>query len=66
MGSDQAGWIVMGLSLAVVWTAIMILLHVPGIRPSDDVLHCDQKGGYWSNADGTCHLTDSPAAGLAA
>jgi len=65
MGSDQAGWAVMGLALAVVWGAIMIFLHVPGLRPSDDVLLCDSHGGYWSSDDNACHRSDSPAAGMA-
>ena len=65
MGSDHAGWAVMGLALAVVWGAIMVFLHVPGVRPNDDVLHCDQQGGYWSRDENLCHLSDNPAAGLA-
>ena len=65
MGSDQAGWAAMGLAIAVVWGAIMAFLHVPGLRPADEVLRCDGMGGYWSRADQLCHLTDNPAAGMA-
>ncbi|MEM7060113.1 MAG: hypothetical protein AAF557_21230 [Pseudomonadota bacterium] len=65
MGSDQAGWVVMGLAIAVVWCSIMVLLHVPGVRPSDEVLHCDSLGGYWSSDENVCHRSDSPAAGMA-
>ena len=66
MGSDLAGWAVMGVALSIMWAAIMVLLNEPSLRPSPEALDCDQRGGYWSNSDGACHLTDSPAAGLAA
>lgn len=65
MGSDRAGWAVMGLALGAMYLVVIVLLNVPEWRPSDEVLACDSLGGHWSSADGECHLSDSPAAGMA-
>ena len=65
MGSDRAGWTVMGMALTLICIAILALVHVPGARPTQEVLHCDSLGGYWSSDDNTCRRSDSPAAGMA-
>ena len=55
----------MGVSIALLCCLILALVHVPGLKPSHDVLACDSEGGYWSSDEGTCVKSDSPAAGMA-
>ena len=55
----------MAISIATLYSVIVALLQVPGLRPDDEVLACDRRGGYWSSAQGVCHLPQSPLAGMA-
>lgn len=66
MSQSELGLAVMAASIAVVCGLILALIHLPGFGPSADALRCDGEGGYWSSAEGACHKSDSPAAGLAA
>ena len=65
VGSDRAGWIAMGTAVGALWIVIMAFLHVPGLRPSEDVLLCDSLGGYWSSEQAACQRSDSLLAGMA-
>ena len=66
MTAGDIGLAVMAVSIAMLCCLILALVYVPGFGPSEEVLRCDDEGGYWSSADGACHKSDSPAAGLAA
>ena len=65
MAEEATGW-VMAISIIALCTVILALVYVPGFAPSAEALDCDRQGGYWSKTDRACHMTDSPAAGLAA
>ena len=64
MGALVAFW-TMTASIVVMCALILALVHVPGFRPSEDVLACDREGGYWSSTESVCMKTDSPLASLA-
>ena len=66
MDDQTAGWAVMVISITALCLVLLAIVWVPGLRPSDEVLTCDGRGGYWSSEHGTCQISDSPAAGLAA
>ncbi|MFK7945511.1 MAG: hypothetical protein AB8B85_21740 [Paracoccaceae bacterium] len=66
MSDETAGWWVMAVSIAALCLLLLAIVWVPGFGPSEDALACDSRGGYWSSDDEACHISDSPAAGLAA
>ena len=66
MTDEAAGWTVMAVSIAALCLIMLAIVYLPGFAPSEDVLSCDARGGYWSSEDEVCHISDSPAAGLAA
>jgi hypothetical protein len=65
MNRIDPGWTVMILSIAVMCCLILALVHVPGLRPTEQVLLCDGEGGHWSSATQVCMKSESPVAGLA-
>jgi len=59
----ENGWVMLA-SMGLMSALVLGLLVVPGAGPGPEALTCDRKGGYWSSADGQCHKTDSPLAGM--